>query len=80
MLPAQKVSSPSGSRRSASASGRSLYSTSAVRPPTWATTPMRSAGPTLRTTTLDISAPASAWYPSSAGRATRTSGLSTWKV
>ena len=59
--PAHSTRRPSESRHRAISSGRSLYSTTAVRPSTRATTPIRSSGEALCTTIDDISAPASAW-------------------
>ncbi len=53
MLPAQISSEPSGLRRRATSSGKSLYSITRSRPSTWITLPTRSRGSRLRTTWLE---------------------------
>ena len=65
------ASSPSPSRCCASSSGRSLYSTTPVRPSIRAMTPILSSGPSLRTTMVDMSASPPTWWPTNVRAADR---------
>ena len=57
MLPAQIASEPSGFRRRAASSGRSLYSITISRPSTCTTFPTRSSGSRLAITCVENSEP-----------------------